>query len=63
MACLSGKGHGKKAHSVLIVSRKKLNSQISYIYTTTTKPSNQVKMQKGEVNEVRLRKGKLRRDR
>ena len=63
MACLSGKGHGKKAHSVLFGSRKKLNSQISYFYTTITKPSDQVKMEEGEVKEVRWRKGRLRRDR
>ena len=44
-------------------SRKKLNSQISYFYTTTTKSSDQVKMEEGEVKEVRWRKGRLRRDR
>ena len=44
-------------------SRKKLNSQISYCYTATTKPSDKVKMDEGEVKEVRWTKGRLRRDR
>jgi hypothetical protein len=46
-----------------LAAETKLNSQISYFHTTTTKPSDPVKMQKGEVNEVRLRKRRLRRDR
>ena len=42
-------------------SRKKLNSQISYFYTKTTKPSKQVNIEEGEVKEVRWKKGRLRR--
>ena len=45
-------------------SRKKLNFQIRYFYTTiTTTPFDQVKMQEEEFKEVRWRKGRLRRDR
>ena len=44
-------------------SRKKVNLQISYFSATITKLSGQVKMEEGEVKEVRWRKGRLRRDR
>ena len=47
--------------SGLVAAKKRLYSQISYFYTTTN-PSNQVKMEEGEVKDVRWRKGRLRRD-
>ena len=38
--------------SCLVAENKKLNLQSSYILATTTKLSNQVKIEKGEVNTV-----------
>ena len=46
-----------------LVREKKSNSEISYFYATTTKPSDQVKMEGGEVKEARWRKGRWRRER
>ena len=44
-------------------SRKKVNLQISYFSATITKLSGQVKMEEGEVKEVRQRRWWWRKDR
>jgi len=47
----------------LFGGRKKINSQISYFPATTTKPSDQVKIEEGKVKEVTWRRRRWRRDR
>ena len=46
-----------------LVAKKMVNLQISFFYATITKPSGQVKMEDGEVKEMRQRRWRWRRDR